>query len=178
MPRPPCRNGRRPGACRRRNTSKLRASGPDHAPVFTIAARLDTGQMQSATAGSKRAGRTGRRQGAAGQIGARHHDHPRRICRPDRRAQRGQIHAAEPHGGGQGVDRDPQGADHPRPHSRRRDGGRGTDRLCRHAGPVPATPPAGPGHGRRRLGRGGGRRCRGVAGRGASRRHRRGGADP
>jgi ribonuclease-3 len=29
-------------------------SGPDHAPVFTIAARLDTGQMQSATAKSKR----------------------------------------------------------------------------------------------------------------------------
>ncbi len=28
--------------------------GPDHAPVFTIAARLDTGQSQTATAGSKR----------------------------------------------------------------------------------------------------------------------------
>ena len=30
-------------------------SGPDHAPVFTIAARLSTGQTASATAGAKRA---------------------------------------------------------------------------------------------------------------------------
>lgn len=30
-------------------------SGPDHAPIFTIAARLSTGQTASATAGSKRA---------------------------------------------------------------------------------------------------------------------------
>lgn len=29
-------------------------SGPDHAPVFTIAARLDTGAQALATAGSKR----------------------------------------------------------------------------------------------------------------------------
>ncbi|MBB3992653.1 ribonuclease-3 [Sulfitobacter undariae] len=30
-------------------------SGPDHAPIFTIAARLSTGQTASATAGAKRA---------------------------------------------------------------------------------------------------------------------------
>ena len=33
----------------------LERSGPDHAPVFTIAARLSTGQTASATAGAKRA---------------------------------------------------------------------------------------------------------------------------
>ncbi|HSG56250.1 MAG TPA: putative dsRNA-binding protein, partial [Paracoccaceae bacterium] len=29
-------------------------SGPDHAPVFTMAAQLETGESESATAGSKR----------------------------------------------------------------------------------------------------------------------------
>jgi ribonuclease-3 len=29
-------------------------SGPDHAPVFTLAAKLETGESRSATAGSKR----------------------------------------------------------------------------------------------------------------------------
>jgi ribonuclease-3 len=33
----------------------IRRSGPDHAPVFTIAAQLSTGQTASATAGAKRA---------------------------------------------------------------------------------------------------------------------------
>lgn len=33
---------------------EVRREGPDHAPVFTIAARLATGECQEATAGSKR----------------------------------------------------------------------------------------------------------------------------
>jgi len=33
---------------------ELKRSGPDHAPVFTMAARLETGDSESATAGSKR----------------------------------------------------------------------------------------------------------------------------
>ena len=33
---------------------ELRRTGPDHAPEFTIAAELETGERQSATAGSKR----------------------------------------------------------------------------------------------------------------------------
>ena len=32
----------------------VKRSGPDHAPIFTIAARLSTGQTASATAGAKR----------------------------------------------------------------------------------------------------------------------------
>lgn len=39
-------------------------SGPDHAPVFTIAAELETGQSQQATAGSKRQAE----QAAAGNL--------------------------------------------------------------------------------------------------------------
>lgn len=33
---------------------EMNRDGPDHAPIFTIAARLETGQQASATAGSKR----------------------------------------------------------------------------------------------------------------------------
>ncbi len=33
---------------------ELKRSGPDHAPVFTMAAQLETGDSESATAGSKR----------------------------------------------------------------------------------------------------------------------------
>ena len=33
---------------------ELKRSGPDHAPVFTIAARLENGAEAQATAGSKR----------------------------------------------------------------------------------------------------------------------------
>ena len=69
--------------------------------------------------------------------------------------------------GRQGVDRHPQGADDPRAHPRRGDRGRGADRLRRHAGPVPPAPPARPGDGRGRLGRGGGCRRRRAADRGA-----------
>lgn len=43
---------------------ELSRSGPDHAPVFTIAARLETGQSQQATAGSKRQAE----QAAAGNL--------------------------------------------------------------------------------------------------------------
>jgi ribonuclease-3 len=32
----------------------VKRSGPDHAPIFTIAAKLSTGQTASATAGAKR----------------------------------------------------------------------------------------------------------------------------
>jgi hypothetical protein len=89
--------------------------------------------------------------------------------RPDRRAQRRQVDAAQPHGRGQGLDRHAQGADHAHPHSRRGDRRGGADRLRRHARPVPPAPPAGPGDGRRRLGRGRRCRCRRAADRGASR---------
>ena len=33
---------------------EIRRSGPDHAPVFTMSAQLETGEAESATAGSKR----------------------------------------------------------------------------------------------------------------------------
>ena len=41
IPRPPCRNGRRRAACRRRPIVRSGRSGPDHAPVF-----IDRGQRQ------------------------------------------------------------------------------------------------------------------------------------
>lgn len=46
------------------NYVEVARTGPDHAPVFTIAAKLETGQSQQATAGSKRQAE----QAAAGNL--------------------------------------------------------------------------------------------------------------
>ena len=50
-----CRNGRRRAACRRRPTSTSTAQGPDHAPVFSVEARLEDGRAAEGRAASKRA---------------------------------------------------------------------------------------------------------------------------
>ena len=54
-PRPRCRNGRRPAACRRPPIADLDREGPDHAPLFSVEARLADGRAAAGRAASKRA---------------------------------------------------------------------------------------------------------------------------
>ena len=54
-PRPRCRNGRRRAGCRRRPIVDLDREGPDHAPVFSVEARLEDGRAAEGRAASKRA---------------------------------------------------------------------------------------------------------------------------
>ena len=173
-PRAGCRNTPWAAAWACPNTGLVSTTGPSHQPIFVVAVAAAGREAEGLGEFQARRGTTGRRS-LAGRIrpkmngitierrhrnrpGPRHAAAALRPGRRGRRPQCRQVHPGECPRRLQGHHRLAQAADHALPHPRGGDARRRPAHPGRYPRHLRPAPPAGPRHGRRRLGRGAGRR--------------------